>query len=206
MNNRNSGKESGAMREILMKGLRLRAAREDGNGLCTIYKGIEKHLFIEEDREGDAVVFTRYDDIRRAIEEAGISVPDAWEIAKRNTEKHAVIRSVNEVLREMDPEYPKDDFPLYMISTDSGVYGAEAGLIPEVILRARKLTSAETMLVIPSSVSEMLFIPNASEDISRNVKEKLVREINEETTEEEKWLQDTAYELTEKDFKEMERS
>lgn len=206
MNNRKSEKESMTIREILMKDMRIRATRADGTGLCTIYKGIEKHIFLEKDRDKDAVVFTRYDDIKRAVDEAGLGGPDAWEIAKRNTEKHAVIRSVNEVLREMDPEYPKDDFPLYMISTDSGVYGAGAGLIPEVILRARKLTSAETMLVIQSSVSEMLFIPNASEDISRNVKEKLVREINEETTEEENWLQDTAYELTEKDFKEMERS
>lgn len=188
-------------RVFLEKTLRVGVRKAADTGLDTVYPGIEKYLFLEFDgkdleelEDSEVGITDEYEKILTVIAKAEISVNDAWEIAKRNTAQHARITTLEEKLKSIDPGYPADDesAPIYIITTDTEWRGAGAATCAPVLDDLRKRTGAKRTLVIPSSIHEMLAIPDPDDQMVSFCKG-LVKEVNAEQVKPEERLTDTAY-------------
>ena len=85
-----------------------------------------------------------------------------------------------------------DDVPLWILSNDRQVCGAGAAFYEGELRRAAETVGAERLVIIPSSVHEMLLVPMEDGNPWKRLK-KVITEVNETMLQKEEWLSDHAY-------------
>lgn len=97
------------------------------------------------------------------LKQVGVSRLEAWETAKRNVCKDTVIKSFDQIMAEAfgmpyDPD-AEPSVPLYVITNSDCIKGASTILNREKLKEFGKKHDTDKILVLPSSINEMLIVP-----------------------------------------------
>lgn len=120
----------------------------------------------------------------------GLSVDEAWEIAKKNTLNDVNVYSLNSLFNGL----PGGDCPMYVFTNKHKMYGASAILDKEELKKLAGKFDVKKLIALPSSVHEMLVIPYDT-DSGCKIDElsDMVRMINEAHVAEHEQLADKAF-------------
>lgn len=127
---------------------------------------------------------------------ASISELEAWKRAEQNLHKSVRIQSMAEVMTEiMGKEFVElcgVDDSMYVISNESKIKGASAILDKETMEEFAKKHNTKRIAVLPSSVHEMLLVPETS-IFNEDALSDMVRDVNTSEVVPEERLTDRAY-------------
>lgn len=161
------------------------------------FEGIEQYLYLR----GDTAQKDSYSiKLNEAIlEKAEISEAEAWDKAEENTNAETTIKSMAMLMAEMlGMEYSEEMeemTPCYVITNESKVKGASAVLNKEVLAQFGRKHGTEKIVVLPSSIHEMLLIPY-TEEMSLDDFSAMVGDVNGNHVAPEERLTDRAYIVT----------
>ena len=153
------------------------------------YAGIEKYLYIRGDAGYTVKMNTGF------LKNSGISEEEIWEQAQANTFAETKIRTMREIMSDLLGGYVEEDeapVQMYVVTNQSGLMGASAILDKKTIADYFSGSGITSFIVLPSSVHEMLLVP---EQLSPGMEElnEMVRSINETQVRPEERLTDRAY-------------
>lgn len=182
-------------REFVLSHIRIGLQRDSCQDLVrksSHYEGIEEYLFIKGEPGYSVKLHTGH------LEKAGVQEEEAWSSAERNTFAETKIRSMAQVMSGMtghgyDPEEDADP-AIYVITNSDACYGASAVLDVEAIRVFFRPKNINKVIVLPSSVHEMLLVP-ANFAPGMDELNAMVREINATQVAPEERLTDRAYVL-----------
>lgn len=180
-------------REFVLAHIRIGLQKESRQDLVrksSRFEGIEEYLFIKGEPGYSVKLHIGH------LEKAGVQEEEAWSCAERNTFAETKIRSMAQVMSDMtghgyDPE--EDAVPtMYVITNGDACYGASAVLDVEAIRDFFRPKKIDKVIVLPSSVHEMLLVPAAIAP-EMEALEAMVKEINATQVAPEERLTDRAY-------------
>lgn len=159
--------------------------------------GIESYLYIRREKsEGESY------SVKLSVplmERVGIVESDAWMYAESNTYAETTIQSMAKIMSEMmGMEYTEemDEMtPFYVITNKSKVKGASAILDKKSLLEFAEKYDTKKLVVLPSSVHEMLILPY-TEDVSLDEFSEMVGEVNSSEVEPSEQLGNKAFIIT----------
>ena len=131
------------------------------------------------------------------LENYGISAEKLHADAMKNAPEHFPfsVRSMQEVLAEMmgiEPDMmPMEEIPMYVATCNQGVNGAGCIFYPEFMEQASERLSGD-FFILPSSVHEVLLLPERG-DMSFRELEEMVQSVNEEEVAPKDRLSGTVY-------------
>lgn len=159
--------------------------------------GIESYLYIRGDSDKDGYYSAKVS--RAILENANISECEAWEKAEEHTNEETTITSMAKIMCEMiDMEYSEemeDMTPLYVLTNKSKVKGASSILNKNALVEFGKKHNTDKIVVLPSSIHEMLLIPY-TEDMDIDTFSEMVEEVNNAEVDPIERLTDRAYIIT----------
>jgi hypothetical protein len=161
------------------------------------FEGIESYLYIrgKADREGSYSIKVT----KAILESANISEVEAWEQAEANTNAETSLESLAKVMSEMmGCEYSEEmdeETPFFVITNKTRIKGASAILNKKVLAEFGERYHTEKIVVLPSSVHEMLLIPY-TEEIDIDTFSEMVGEVNNTQVDPTERLTDRAYIIT----------
>lgn len=164
---------------------------------CEEFEGIESYLYIrgEADREGSYSIKVS----KAILDRANISEVEAWEQAQTNTEAETSLVSLAKVMSEMMGfEYSEemDEMtPFFVISNTSKVKGASAILNKKVLAEFGERYHTDKIVVLPSSIHEMLLVPY-TEEIDLDTFSEMVGQVNSSEVDPTEQLVDRAFIIT----------
>lgn len=99
------------------------------------------------------------------------------------------------IIQGIEQEEPgqKDPVSSYVLTNQSGQYGATMILYPDILKTIREKLG-DDFYVLPSSIHELLIKPKTAEEFSLKELERMVREVNQEVVSEYNFLSDHIYE------------
>lgn len=162
----------------------------------TDFEGIEKYLHVKTNVGG---VEGSYKLTKKILASAGICEAEVWDSAEIHTKEDSTITSMAKMISEMmGIECTEDmqngsDSMMYVITNKDKYKGASAVLNKPMLAELAKKYDTDKLIVLPSSVHEMIVIPYGS--VPMNVEEltRMVEEINASQVNPEERLTDRAY-------------
>lgn len=146
-------------------------------------KDLEEYIFIPLNNEASIKVW------RPVLAAKGIEEKEAWDAAERNTIADAKIKNLNSVLGF--PEDEGAELKMFVISNSSCCRGAGAAIARNKIKEIAMEHGAKTIVLLPSSIHEMLFVLDPNPDIEKLTE--MVKSINEAVVSPEDKLADAVY-------------
>lgn len=120
----------------------------------------------------------------------GHTFGEVFMVAEQNTAKGTEIQSMLDMMRGFGVEVPADAPDQTVITNKEGSYGAGALFCPWVLRRAAERCGVDRVIILPSSIHELIVIPDDGE---YKEKDKMVREINQSQVAPEERLADHIY-------------
>lgn len=192
-------------KDFIIPRLRIGIQKESDEDLekkeCEL-EGLEAYLYVsgcKEDGHGNEFCIKAK---KGYLKNAGIDPAEAWKIAEKNTFAETQIRKMSEVIAEICgmqyDESMESDFgnPFYVVKNASGVNGASAILDRKALVEFGREHGIEKILVLPSSIHEMLIVPYEECLMDLDEYSEMVRSINEAEVAPEEQLTDRAYIMT----------
>lgn len=191
-----ASKANPVTRENILKTAKV-CLRRTGSGRETdvtkpFAQGIEKYIRVDarEVQENSSFVLTN-----AACKVAEVSIEEAWLSAEANVAADVNIMSVMDVLKEKgllpaDMEI-EDPVPMLVVTNASTTFGAGVITSRRVVKRISQMLGETNLVLIPSSVHEILALP-AYMAFGSNLSD-LVKEVNGTGVAEEEQLSDNAY-------------
>ena len=187
-------------RDFVLNGLYIGLQKESTEDIirraCDL-DGIESYLYIRGEAEKDGSYSIKVS--KELLKRADISEGEAWERAEANTNAETSLESMAKVLADMMGfEYSEemDDMtPFYVISNKCKVKGASAILNKKVLSDFGRRYNTDKIVVLPSSVHEMLVAPY-TEELDLDTFTNMVTEVNNTQVEPTERLTDRAYIIT----------
>ncbi len=128
-----------------------------------------------------------------------ITENDLYEAALANTEKHYpssiknIFNVVNDLSKTSDDIYEEDDLPnIYVVSNTGGHYGAACILYPGFLDAMREKIS-KAFYILPSSIHELIIVPDDETENKVEVLQNMVKCVNRECLKTEDILSDSVY-------------
>lgn len=171
-----------------------KASEEDLAKKPTEYDGIEAYLYIRKTKNSSGIysVKVTMDYLNHMCDDE----EEAWKNARENTFAEAEMKSMASVMADMcgipEEEVPETDNALYVVSNRCKMKGASAILNQNMLREFAKRQGASKLVVLPSSIHEMLVLPYDA-SIDMDVMSEMVREINATQVSPEERLTDQAY-------------
>ena len=152
--------------------------------------GVESYLYARIwDRLGEEATLKMRPSILRL---SGIEEEEAWRLAENHTSAESMILSLSELIEGGESLAVLDDITMYIVTNQDTVYGASAILNKELLKDFGKTHNVDKVLVLPSSVHEVLIIPyDGSLDLEYY--SNLVKEVNQNEVDPIQQLADQAY-------------
>lgn len=191
-----ASKANPVTRENILKTAKV-CLRRTGSGRETdvtklFAQGIEKYIRVDASdvQENSSFILTN-----AACKVAGVSIEEAWLSAEANVAADVSIMSVMDVLKEKgllpaDMEI-EDPVPMLVVTNASTTFGAGVITSRRVVKRISQMLGETNLVLIPSSVHEILALP-AYMAFGSNLSD-LVKEVNGTGVAEEEQLSDNAY-------------
>lgn len=158
------------------------------------FDGIEAYLIVVISDEGDGSMSMKV--TADLLTKSHISEAEAWETAEKNLHESIKIRSMSEVMADIMGEEFLElcgvDDSMYVISTKSNVKGAAAVLDKVTMQKFAEEHHTRRIAVLPSSIHEMLLIPNTDGLDEKNLSD-MVEDVNTKEVIPEERLTDRAY-------------
>lgn len=159
----------------------------------TDFEGIEKYLYVRIDENASFKL------TYGLLETLKVSESDVWRAAENNTFSKTILVSMAEKLSELMGQEIEDleGVPAqYMVTNTMNFRGASAILDMVALKELAQKLNVHKFIVLPSSIHEMIIIPD--DDGNSNIEElsRMVQEINETQVEPEERLTDRAYIIT----------
>lgn len=158
------------------------------------FDGLESYLILRGENP-DACYSMKVN--RSLLKLADISVEEAWKQAEENTFAETKLSSMNDIFTEMlgIPDEGERKISIYVLTNTIGIKGAGAILNRPILTSLAKKHQVEQLIVLPSSIHEMLLIPD---DGSMDLDEMsaMVKEVNHTQVEPEERLTDRAYRIS----------
>lgn len=159
--------------------------------------GIESYLYIRREKNVDESFSVKMTDI--LLSKARITLEEAWSNAEANTNAETKIESMAKVMSKMMGfEYSEemDEMtPFFVLSNTCKVKGASAVLNKKVLAEFGQKYHTNRIVVLPSSVHEMLIVPY-TEDVELDAFSEMVGEVNNTEVDPTERLTDRAYIIT----------
>lgn len=138
----------------------------------------------------------------KICESIGLTSEECIEIAKRNSSKEAYeVTNIMSALG-MDDEFSSEMMPIFVVTNQSKHFGAVTICYEDVLNQVADRLGEDNLLIIPSSVHEILVIPESKAPDIESLQE-MVRMVNGDCVEPNEVLSDHVYRF---DAKEMELS
>lgn len=156
----------------------------------TDFEGIEKYLYVRINEN------TSFKLTYGLLEKLKVSESDVWKVAENNTFSKTTIVSMAEKISELMGQEVEDleGVPAQYIVTNTMNFRGASAILDMIALKelAQKL-NVHKFIVLPSSIHEMIIIPD--DDGNSNIEElsRMVQEVNETQVEPEERLTDRAY-------------
>lgn len=152
--------------------------------------GVESYLYARIwDRSGEKATIKMKPAMLRI---SGIEEEEAWKLAEEHTCAESMIMSLSELIAGGESLAVLDDIPMYILTNQDTMYGASAILNKKLLKDFGKTHNVDKVLVLPSSVHEVLIIPyDGSLDLEYY--SNLVREVNRNEVDPIQQLADQAY-------------
>lgn len=147
------------------------------------FKGIEAYLLVIDTfpTDNDLISIKINTGI---LHHCHITEEEAWAQAEKNLQASTIIRNFQEILG-----LPCD---LFIVTNKFGVKGASGVLVSDLIKKFAKEHHTHKLVVIPSSIHEMLLLPDPSIAIEEDFSA-MVRDVNKSTVPPEEQLADQVY-------------
>ncbi len=127
---------------------------------CDDFDGIEKYIYVRVEQDNGVAHCKITEAILNDID---VSIDDAWKYAHHNTEEETLLVNLREKMKEMLGLESNDDTeepaPIYIVTNQSNIRGASAILNKKLIKAFAKKMNVDKLIVLPSSIHEMLIIP-----------------------------------------------
>lgn len=158
--------------------------------------GLESYLFIKY-KSDDGVGTMKIDD--QFLKMMEVEKEEAWDRAMKNVCDDTVIQSIDKIFSEMmGIPYNlnmESEIPLYIVSSKDNVKGASSILDNDKLKKFGEKHGIKHLLVIPSSIHEMLISPYA-DWMELDEMDAMVKEVNQKEVLPEERLTDRAYIMT----------
>jgi hypothetical protein len=185
-------------REFVLNGLYIglqKASTEEIEKKESGFDGIESYLYIRGNDEERGIFSIKA--TKNILDGAGVSESEAWEQAEKNTEAESDIVNMVKIMAEMagqeyDEENDNDEFQMYVITNKSRCKGAAAILNKKMLQEFGKRYHTDRIVVLPSSVHEMILVPYA-EELNLDDLNAMVREVNDTQVDPTERLTNKAY-------------
>ncbi len=159
-------------------------------------EGLESYLYLR-DKNKDNVYSIRMTSKTLALSD--VSPEEAWSYALKNVEKETTIESLRKVVCDITnhvyDEKKKEHTPLFIISNKTRTNGAAAILNKKVLAEFGEQHHVRKVIVLPSSVHEMLLIP-CPKEYRLGYFSDIVKEVNDNEVPPAERLTDRAYVLS----------
>lgn len=157
--------------------------------------GMEEYLYIRDENQTHGIYSIKV--TPSYLKSAGISEQEMWESARNNTCAETLIQSMAQVMAELcgipvDPNM-EEEMPLFVLSNTAKHRGASAILNKEVLRTFAADHGVNRLLVLPSSVHEMLIVPYDPVKFDLEEMGEMVRQVNDAEVAPEEQLSDRAY-------------
>lgn len=160
-------------------------------------EGIESYLYIRGESDKDGFFSAKVSSA--ILERSDISEREAWEKAEANTNAETTIISMAKFMFPMMntecSEEMADMPPLYVLTNASAIKGASAILNKQALAEFGKKHKTNKIVVLPSSVNEMLLTPY-TEETDIDAFSAMVEEINNAEVDPTERLTNKAYIIT----------
>ena len=189
-------------KDFILPRLRIGIQKESDEDLekkdCEL-EGLEAYLYVnggKEDGHGKEFCIKAK---KSYLQNAGIDPAEAWTTAEKHTFAETRIRKMSEVIADIcgityDESVEMDlGNPFYVVGNTSGVKGASAILDRNALAEFGREHRIEKILVLPSSIHEMLIVPYDECLMELDEYSEMVRSINEAEVAPEERLTDRAY-------------
>ena len=148
---------------------------------------LEAYVFIVVDTSNQNYASTKMN--QALLEKAGLSFEEVWEAAVHNTRKHLKYTSLEETLG-----IPTCGEPLFeVITAQNNMYGAAAIVIPEIFQEYCEKRAVEEIIILPSSVHEVLVLKKGSMPVSYQELAMMVDSVNNAEVDPEIQLEPVVY-------------
>ena len=152
--------------------------------------GVESYLYVRVwDRLGEKATLKMRPSILRL---SGIEEEEAWRLAENHTCAESMIMSLSELIEGGESLAVLDDIPMYILTNQDTMYGASAILNKKLLKEFGKKHNVDKVLVLPSSIQEVLLIPY-EKSLDLEYYSELVREVNRNEVDPIQQLSDQAY-------------
>ena len=187
-------------REYILKNIRIGMQKDSNENIekkaCNL-EGIESYLYIKGNGEKDGYYSVKVS--KFILDYVNISEHEAWKKAEEYTNAETKITSMAKIMCEMmNMEYSEemeDMTPFYVLTNTSNVKGASSILNKKALSEFGKNHNVEKIVVLPSSVHEMLLVPY-TEEIAIDTFSEMVKEVNNAEVDPTERLTDRAYIIT----------
>lgn len=126
----------------------------------------------------------------------GLFPEDLRRVAEANARENAKITTMENFFASFmwsPNEYPEEAVPLYIVTNADTFNGAGVAICPEVLDRIAKETEARTLIVIPSSIHEILVMPVTDSTPGISEVNRIIKLVNSTVLKEEDLLSDHCY-------------
>lgn len=152
--------------------------------------GVESYLYARVwDRSGEEAMLKMKPAILRI---SGIEEEEAWRLAEEHSYAESMIMSLRELIAGGESLAVLDDIPMYILTNKGTMYGASAILNKELLKEFGIKHHVDKILVLPSSIQEVLIIPY-DESLDLEYYSELVRKVNQNEVDPIQQLADQAY-------------
>lgn len=160
-------------------------SKEDIVKCKTEFEGIEKYLFLRIEALNDAIYSAKIS--KNILKNMDIDESEAWKTAENNVWKET------EIIQLSTFPMSAEECDMFIISNKSRFRGASAVLNKKVIEAFANLINTKQILVLPSSIHEMILIPSYDCEYDIESCSEIVKLINEHEVEPTEQLTDRAY-------------
>ena len=173
-----------------------RSSTQDLIKRSTELEGIEQYLFIRGLNGDDTNWSIKLNP--NILRNAGLTEAEVWSAAEKNTfcESEITIESMQEILARMmgiDDVIPEPDIPMYVISNVSKHNGAVQIFNQAAVRKWAEEHGWKKLILIPSSVSEIIVIPADDNNLRLEEMTQMVQEVNATQVSPIEQLSDRAY-------------
>ena len=159
--------------------------REDFLKCKTEFEGIEKYLFLRMEALNDAIYSAKIS--KNILKNVDVDESEAWETAENN------VRKETEIIQLSSFPMSAEECDMFMISNKSRFRGASAVLNKKVMEAFANLVNTKKIMVLPSSIHEMILIPYHDCEYDIESCSEIVKLVNENEVELTEQLTDRAY-------------
>lgn len=156
------------------------------------FPGLEAYLYLKEETEEGRIISAFFDNW--SFYSTDIDEEEAWKCAEQNVQKDTVIDDLEHVVSQyFGEDVPEDeDFKLYVVTNSSCYRGASGVLDLDLLRKFARGHHCKKIMVIPSSIHEMLLLPHA-ERFDEDFISEVIKKVNAESVDPKEQLGDRPY-------------